>query len=212
MKIINYREGPQSLKYWRDWKKSVRRKLQETTLWALGRANRESMGGIAIEPINYPHFEDELVIFPRGIDMREMAALINHPERLKPEYEKRLRALVGNFNAKGRGKYTFLILPQTFEKILRQIEKRNTKITSDVTQSAIEYYYKGKRNHEVDSKITIRTLTSYLQRAEKELDILGDRRGELILATRTLDTTYTALRYGREAGIDFRRYFKNRIF
>ena len=212
MKPIFYREGPQSPEYWRQWNKTVRQRLESGTNWAIGKALRESLMGVASEPINFPYFEDELVIFPRGIGIRELVSLINNPEIRKANYERRLRMMAGNFKAKGRGQYTFLILPQTFEQILRQIENRQTKITPEVLRVAKEYFFKGKRNHEVDSKITIRTLTNYLQRAEEELDILGNRRGPLRIAARSLDTSYAVLRYGREEGIDIRRYFKNRMF
>ena len=205
-------DGPHPPKVWREWRKSTRQRIRDITPWARYRSTREDLIGVAVEPVNFPFYEDELAIFPRNINIRVLAELVNHPERRKSDYERRLRAMVGNFKAKARGQYTFLLLPQSFEKILARIETRHTKITPEVLRVAKEYFFKGRRAHEVGSKITIRTLTSYLQRAEEELDILGDRREILKIATRTLDISYSVLRYAREVGIDFRRYFRDRIF
>ena len=212
MNKITYREGPQPLEYWREWKKQVRRHLRNDTSWAKGKMARETLEGIAAEPVNYPHFEDELEIFPRNIDIRFLAEIINHPEKRKGVYEKRLRMMADNFKVEGRGEHTFVILPQTFERILAQIEMRRSKIKAEVIRLAIEYFFKGRRAHETDIDVSIPSLTSYLRDAEKELDILGDSRGELNIVTRTLEVSYTVLRYAREEQLDFRHYFKDRIF
>ncbi len=212
MSTIYVREGPQPPEYWREWRKSTRQRLKDITPWAKSKSTREDLKGIATEPVNFPHFEDELVIFPRNIDLRTLADFIDHPAKRKFHYERRIRMMASNFKAKGRGQYSFVLLPQTFEKIIAQIETRHTKITPEVLRVAKEYFFKGWRAHEIGAKITINTLTSHLQRAEEELDILGDQGGNLKIATRTLHISYTALRMAREVRIDFRRYFKNRIF
>ena len=205
-------DGPQPPEYWSEWRESTGQLLEDTTLWAIRRRARETLEGVAAEPVNFPNFENEIVIFPRNINIRVLASHINHPEKRKPYYQRRIQTMVGNFNAQDRGEYTFLIMPQTFERILAQIETRETKITPEVMRVTGEYFFKGKHAEEVASRITTNTLNNYLQRAEEELNILGPRRGALNIVTRTLDISYTVFRMAREEGIDFRRYFRNRIF
>ena len=205
-------DGPQPLEYWSEWRKSTRQRLMDTSQWAMRRTARETSEGVAAEPVNFPCFEDEIVIFPRNINIRVLASLINDPEKRKPYYQQRIQMMASNFAAKGRGEFTFLILPQTSERILAQIETRQTKIMPEVMRITSEIYFKGKHAGEIAAKITTNTLNNYLQRAEEELDILGSRRGTLNIVTRTLDVSYGVFRMAREEGIDFRRYFRNRIF
>ncbi len=127
-------------------------------------------------------------------------------------YKIKLQELSGNIKQEGRGVHTFLIVPQTYDRLDRQIASRRGNSTEEIRRVLYELYYKGRRPEEVDTQVSTKTLIRALTDAEEDLNILGGLRGTLKISLKTLDISYTAMRYGREAKIDIRRYFYPRIF
>ncbi len=76
-----------------------------------------------------------------------------------------------------------------------------------------EKYYLGKTLLEIDTGISARTLNRYLQRGERMLDLFGedrDRRFKIGLVT--IRINHKLLRLSRDAKLDLRKYFADRIF
>ncbi len=191
---------------------TTRRNLEARTPWAKNHKMWEQLGGIVAQPINFPHYEDELVIFPRDVDMHYWFRIQKDLKERQRYYKERLNQIVGNYNREGRGKFIFIIVPNTFLEILRRIEQYPGQKVKEVIHGLHSQYFKGKRPEEVECKVDVKTLKRYLTRAEIDLDILGEKRSTLQLGFRTLETCYTVLRYGRDGQIDIRPYFLHRMF
>ena len=201
-----------SLEEWDQTHAETGRNLEARTPWAKNHKMWKKLGGIVAQPINFPHYEDELVIFPRGVCMHNWFAIQKDLNKRQRYYKERLNQIVGNYNREGRGKFIILILPDTFVKILVKIEQYPGQKIDEVMHGLHSLYFKGKRPEEVDCKVDVKTLKRYLTRAEKDLDILGEKRSMLQIGMRTLETSYTVLRYGRDGQIDIRPYFLYRMF
>jgi len=212
MDEIKIPEGAHDHKFWDSWNNNLRPLLERNTPWAKNRERWEAVGGVAARPINFPHFEDELVIFPRVKMMRLYYDLKDDPKYRTRWYKIKLQELSGNIKQEGRGVHTFLIVPQTYDRLDRQIASRRGNSTEEIRRVLYELYYKGRRSEEVDAQVSTKTLIRALTDAEEDLNILGGLRGTLKISLKTLDISYTAMRYGREAKIDIRPYFYPRIF
>lgn len=191
---------------------TTRRKLEARTPWAKNHKMWEQLGGIVAKPINFPHYEDELVIFPRNVEMHYWFTIQKDLKERQRYYKSNLNQIVGNYKRKGRGEFIFIIVPDTFQEILKRIEQYPGQKIDEVIHGLHSQYFKGKRPEEVDCKVDVKTLTRYLIRAEIDLDILGEKRSVLQIGLRTLETSYTVLRYGRDGQIDIRPYFLYRVF
>ncbi len=203
---------PRPVEEWDRIHATTRRNLEARTPWAKNHKMWEQLGGIVAQPINFPHYEDELVVFPRDIDMHTWFGIQKDLNKRQRYYKERLNQIVGNYNREGRGKFIFIIVPDTFLEILRRIEQYPGQKVKEVIHGLHSQYFKGKRPEEVECKVDVKTLKRYLTRAEIDLDILGEKRSTLQIGFRTLETTYTVLRYGRDGQIDIRPYFLYRVF
>lgn len=197
---------------WDQTHAETRRNLEARTPWAKNHMMWEQLGGIVAQPFNFPHYEDELFIFPRDVNMHRWFELQKDLGKRQRYYKEHLNQIVGNYKRKDRGRFIFIIVPDTFQEILRRIEQYPGQKIKDVIHGLHSQYFKGKRPEEVDCKVDVKTLKRYLTRAEKDLDILGEKRSMLQIGMRTLETSYTVLRYGRDGQIDIRPYFLYRMF
>ncbi len=212
MEKIEILEDGASPQAWKIWGGYTKARLERTSPWAQNHENWEQIGGVMAQPINFPHYEDELVIFPRNIYMRLFLELSRDPWRRHHNYKDRLQNLSGNIKRPGRGVHTFLILPSTYDRIDQQLGTRPGSNTEEIRRVLRELYFKGKRPEEVASKVSGKTLLRALSIAEEALDILGEFRKILRISLKTLEISYTSLRLGRDGQIDIRRYFRPRIF
>jgi len=118
-----------------------------------------------------------------------------------------------NARRPGRGQYVFIIIPETFEALMTQVELGPGHQQMEAAYVLREMYYLGKTLSEIDTEISARTLTRYLQKSERVLDILGedrDRRFKIGLVT--IRINHKLLRLSRDAKLDIRKYFAGRIF
>jgi len=208
-------QQPPELKSKAEWDwihETTKQTLEARTPWTKNHDMWEQLVGVVAKPINFPHYEDELVIFPRDVNMHRWFELQKDLEKRQRYYKERLNQIVGNYNRKGRGKFIVVIVPDTFEKILKKIEQYTGQKIDEVIHGLHSQYFKGKCPEEVDCKVDVKTLTRNLIRAEKDLDVLGEKRTVLQIGLRTLETCYTVLRYGRDGQIDIRPYFLDRMF
>lgn len=212
MDDIKIPEGAHAPEEWDSWSGLTRQLLEQATHWAKNREKWEALGGIAAQPINYPHYEDEMVVFPRMKRLRFYFDLVKDPKLRTRWYKIKLQELSANIRREDRGTYTFLLTPPSFDRIDLQLSTRPGENTEEIRRVLRELYYKGKRPEEVDSKVSRKTLGRALTEAEAALDILRDFREDLKISLKTLEVSYTAMRYGRDAKIDIRRYFYPRIF
>ncbi len=212
MEKIKIPEGAHDPQVWKIWGRLTKARLERTSPWALNHGKWEQIGGVMAQPINFPHYEDELIIFPRNVAMRLYIELSRDPWWRHRNYKDRLQNLSANIKRPGRGVHTFLILPSTYDRIDQQLGTRPGTNTKEIRRVLGEQYYKGKRPDEVGSEVSGKTLLRALRDAEETLDILGEFRTRLKISIKTLDRSYTALRLGRDGQIDIRRYFHPRIF
>lgn len=212
MKEIKIPEGFHDPSFWRWWGEMVKWQLEKYLPWTLNRERWGAIGGPVAQPINFPHYEDELIIFPRNIVIRLFLELSRDPWLRKRKYKSLLQNLSANIKRPGRGAHTFLILPSTYDRIDQELSARPGSNTEEIRRVLRELYYKGKHLEEVASKVSGKTLLRSLREAEGTLDILGEFRTTLRISLKTLEISYTALRLGRDGQIDIRRYFHPRIF
>ena len=212
MEKIEILEDGASLQAWKIWGRYTKARLERTSPWAQNHEKWEQIGGVMAQPINFPHYEDELIIFPRNIGMRLFLELSRDPWRRHHNYKDRLQNLSANIKRPGRGVHTFLILPSTYDRIDQQLGTRPGSNTEEIRRVLRELYFKGKRHEEVASKVSGKTLLRALSEAEETLDILREFRTGLRISLKTLEISYTAMRLGRDGQIDIRRYFYPRIF
>ena len=205
-------EGAHGPSFWRSWGAVIKWQLEKYLPWTLNRERWEAIGGAVAQPINFPHYEDELIIFPRNIAMRLFLELSRDPRWRNRIYKDRLQNLSANKKRPGRGAHTFLILPSTYDRIDQQLGTRPGSNTKEIRRVLRELYFKGKRHEEVASKVSGKTLLRALSEAEETLDILREFRIGLRISLKTLEISYTAMRLGRDGQIDIRRYFYPRIF
>jgi len=206
---------PPTLKSKEEWDQThakTRRNLEARTPWAKNHKMWEQLGGIVAQPINFPHFEDELFIFPRDINMHNWFTIQKDLKERQRYYKRNLNQIVGNYRRKGRGKYIFIIVPDTFQEILKRIEQYPGSKIREVIHGLHSLYFKGKRPGEVECEVDVTTLKRHLARATNDLAILGEKPSMLQIGLRTLEISYKVLRYGRDGQIDIRPYFLHRIF
>ncbi len=212
MQEIKIPEGFHDSSSWKKWGEVIKWSLEKNLPWNLNRERWEAIGGAVTQPINYPHYEDELLIFPRNIAMRFYLELARDPLRRNREFKSRLQNLASNIKRPGRGAHTFLILPPTYDRLDQQLSTRSGTNTGEIRRVLGELYFKGKRPDEVASNVSGKTLLRALSEAEEILDILGEFRATLRISLKSLEISYTAMRYGRDGQIDIRDYFFPRIF
>lgn len=118
-----------------------------------------------------------------------------------------------NARRPGRGQYVVIIKPETFDALMTQIELGPGHQQMEAAYALREKYYLGKTLPEIDTEISARTLTRYLQKSERVLDLFGedrDRRFKIGLVT--IRINHKLLRLSRDAKLDIRKYFAGRIF
>lgn len=212
MEKIKIPKGAHDPEVWKIWGRYTKARLERTSPWVLNHGKWEQIGGVVAQPINFPHYEDELIIFPRNIGMRMYIEMSRDPWRRYYKYKSLLQSTSGNIKRPGRGAHTFLILPPTYDRFDQQLSTRSGTNTGEIRRVLGELYFKGKRPDEVGSKVSGKTLLRALSDAEEILDILGEFRTTLKISLKTLEISYTAMRLGRDGQIDIRRYFHPRIF
>ena len=133
------------------------------------------------------------------------------PRRLEARYQ--FSQTVRNARRPGRGQHVFIIIPETFEALMTQIELGPGHQQMEAAYVLREMYFLGKTLSEIDTEISARTLTRYLQKSERVLDLFGedrDRRFKIGLVT--IRINHRVLRLSRDAKLDIRKYFAGSIF
>ena len=76
-----------------------------------------------------------------------------------------------------------------------------------------EMYFLGKTLSEIDTEISARTLTRYLQKSARVLNLFGEDRDQRFkIGLVTIRINHKLLRLSRDAKLDLRKYFGERIF
>ena len=167
----------------------------------------------SLEPIHFPKTEGEIVIFPRKYSAYRIELYKLVPHLRTRNYRSYLAQIARNARRFGRGENSFIIVPSTFEKLLDALSQGPSKQREEVARVLEEMYFRGKTTAETGCQVNKRTLIRNLQKAELVADILGDLRDNPFrISLKTISISYVALRLGRDAGIDIRRYFGQRIF
>jgi len=184
---------------------------------------REYLRGIVLDsfidhfpppPIEFPLSDGEIENFPRHLydRDRELYSIKNFSGR-REYYRGLLVQISANTRRPGHGLYVIILVPETFERILRQITLLPGHKSEEVKEALWQMYYQGKILGEIETDVCSRTLTRYLQRAEGVLDILGEHRSRpLEITLRAITLSYRVLRLGRDAWLDVRKYLPDRIF
>ena len=118
-----------------------------------------------------------------------------------------------NARRPGRGQHVVIIKPETFEALMTTVELGPGHQQMKAAYALREMYFLGKTLLEIDTEISARTLNRYLQRGERMLDLFGedrDRRFKIGLVT--IRINHKLLRLSRDAKLDLRKYFADRIF
>ncbi len=166
-------------------------------------------------PIAFPFFEGETENFPLPPKGNEKIRKLYKTKMRTRRWMTRdlLSQTVKNARRPGHGKYVFVIIPDSFEKLMTHIELRPGYRQREAVFALREQYYLGKKLQEIDTDINAKTLTRYLQAAERAVDILGENRDRPFrIGLATIRISHRALRFGRDARIDIQKYFTGRIF
>lgn len=165
-------------------------------------------------PIEFPLSEGEIGNFPRHLTDREREeySIKNFIGRRR-YYRGELIQIASNARRPGHGIYVIILIPANFEKLLTQIELGPGYKKAEVVEALRQMYYKGKTLAEIETDVSSKTITRFLQAAERKLDILGEHRARpLKISIKAITLSYKVLRYGRDAWLDVSRYFPDRIF
>ena len=165
-------------------------------------------------PIEFPVSEGEIENFPRHLTDRdrEVYSIKNFIGRRR-YYRGLLVQIASNARRPGHGKYVIIFIPTTFEEIVAQIELGPGYKKAEVAEALRQMYYQGKTLAEIETDVCSRTITRYLEAAERTLDILGEHRARpLKISIKAITLSYRVLRLGRDAWLDVRKYFPDRIF
>lgn len=118
-----------------------------------------------------------------------------------------------NARRSGRGQYVFIIKPETFEALMTQVELGPGHQQMEAAYVLREMYFLGKTLSELDTEISARTLTRYLQKSARVLNLFGeDRDRRFKIGPVTIRINHNLLRLSRDAKLDLRKYFAGRIF
>lgn len=164
-------------------------------------------------PIEFPLSEGEIEDFPRYVGPAYRAFLRESFRERRWFYRGQLIQIAANARRPGHGQYVIILVPKTFEKLLTQIEWGPGYKKAGVAEALRQLYYLGKIMDEIETDVSSKTLTRYLQAAESVLDILREHRNRpLTISLKAITLSFKVLRYGRDAWLDVRRYFFYRIF
>ncbi len=165
-------------------------------------------------PIEFPLSEGELENFPRHLTDRDREEYsIKYFIGRRRYYRMELIQIASNARRPGHGIYVIILIPETFEKIVTQIELGPGYKKAEVAEALRQMYYQGKTLAEIETDVCSKTITRYLEAAERTLDILGEHRSRpLKISLKAITLSYKVLRYGRDAWLDIRKYFADRIF
>lgn len=125
--------------------------------------------------------------------------------RWKRRKDHRIIECWRNAAEEGRGKFTFIITKDTFERIIQYIEDAGGYSSEEVVRVLYAMFYDGATFAEVDPQVTRKTVTRQLQSAFQALDLLRSNWKQPSLWT--IKTSHEMLKDAEEAEVDLRRYF-----
>ena len=164
-------------------------------------------------PIEFPVTEGEINFFPRHIGLVQFMVFEKIFHFRSRYYRMQLGVISRNARRAGRGKHVFILVPDTIEKLLREIKHGPGHRPAETERVLRAMYFQGKTPAEAGCQVSDKTLLRHLKRAEKIVDVLGPRRDNPFgISLATIKISYTVLRYGRDGNIDIRRYFRGKIF
>ena len=164
-------------------------------------------------PIEFPLSEGEIENFPRHLTEVERENCRKKFLTRRWHYRGECVQIASNARRQGHGIYIIILIPETFEKIVAQIELGPGYKKVEVAEALRQMYYLGKKLAEIETDVSSKTITRYLQAAERTLDVLGQHRSRpLKISLKAITLSFKVLRYGRDAWLDVRRYFPDRIF
>ncbi len=165
-------------------------------------------------PIEFPLSEGEIENFPRHLTAVDRGAYCIEKFVHRREYYRGLLVqIASNTRRPGHGKYVIIFIPATFEEIVAQIELGPGYKKAEVAEALRQMYYQGKKLEEIETDVSSRTITRFLQAAESALDILKEHRARpLKISIKAITLSYRVLRLGRDAWLDVRKYIPDRIF
>ncbi len=124
-------------------------------------------------PIAFPLSEGEIENFPRHLTAVDRMAYTRERFVHRREYYRGLLVqIASNARRPGHGICVVILIPATFEEIVAQIERGPGYKNAEVAEVLKKIYYLGLILEEIETDVCSKTLTSYLQRAERVLDIL----------------------------------------
>lgn len=164
-------------------------------------------------PIEFPLSQGEIENFPRHLTEVERDMYCKKFNLRRRYYREQLIQIAANVRRPRHGQYVIILVPATFEKIVAQIERGPGYKREEEAEALRQMYYLGRTLDEVEADVSSKTITRYLQAAERVLDILREHRNRpLTISLKAITLSYKVLRYGRDAWLDVRRYFPDRIF
>ena len=165
-------------------------------------------------PIEFPLSDGEIENFPRHLRDRELELYsIKNFSGRRRYYRGLLVQISANTRRPGHGLYVIILVPETFERILRQITLLPGHKREEVKEALWQLYYQGKILGEIETDVSSKTITRCLQAAERTLDVLGEQRARpLKISIEAITRSYRVLRLGRDACLDVKKYFPDRIF
>ncbi len=165
-------------------------------------------------PIEFPLSEGEIENFPRHLTAVDRGAYsIEKFISRRRYYRMAIIQIASNARRPGHGIYIVILIPETFEKIVAQIERGPGYKKAEVAEVLKQMYYLGLILDEIETDVCSKTITRYLQAAESALDILKEHRARpLEISLKVITLSYKVLRYGRDAWLDVRKHLPDRIF
>ena len=164
-------------------------------------------------PIELPVNTGEIDIYPRALPPHVRETLNNDLKLRRRFYQPKISELSRNARVAGRGRYTFIIKPETMDDLLETISGMKTHKNEEVRRVLWDIYYLGKTAREAESKVSGKTLTRHLIAAERTLEVMSiDQLKDMTIGVHTIMVSHRILRYARDALIDIRPFFRGRIF
>ncbi len=164
-------------------------------------------------PLEFPLSPGEIEDFPRDAWPKMREDLRKDFYFRRRFYREWVSQRGRNARRADRGTHTLILIPDTFEALHAQIVRGPGYKRIEAAGTLWEGYYLGKSWEETEWEVHPRTLTRYLQAAERALGILGEKREwPLVISWVSIRMSYAVLRMGRDANFDIQPYFTGRIF